>query len=156
MTTKGSFAIIESEREIMLVKRRDIPFWDLPGGTQEKYETAEACMRREVLEETGVIVKTDYLVGSYLKKRHNDQQAIYAATIVGGDLIKEGSETQDVRYFPQNKLPLNLIPLRKRQITDYFLGEKNQQITIQESSFTYELEKQIGKVLFLLNRKNRV
>lgn len=153
MTSQGSFAIIEKNQKILLVKRRDIPFWDLPGGTQEKYETAEACMRREVKEETGVIVESEFLVGTYLKDLHDDLQSVYVAKIISGELIHKGSETQEIRYFSPEKLPLNLIPLRKRQITDYFSGKKNQQIKITESKLTYKLEQQIGKLLLALNRK---
>lgn len=66
MKTKGSFAIIDdNNHKILLVKRRDIPFWDLPGGTKEVYESEKDCVMREVKEETGLIVKDIYLVGTY-------------------------------------------------------------------------------------------
>lgn len=35
----------------------------------------------------------------------------------------EGPETKELRYFHKNKLPINLIPFRKKQIKDYFSGK---------------------------------
>jgi len=35
--TVGCFAVIEDEKhDILLVKRKDFPLWDLPGGRQAK------------------------------------------------------------------------------------------------------------------------
>ena len=52
--------------EILLVKRGRPPAlgaWSLPGGRQELGETAEACARRELLEETGLIAGPLTLIG---------------------------------------------------------------------------------------------
>jgi 8-oxo-dGTP pyrophosphatase MutT (NUDIX family) len=51
----GSFGIIFSDNRsrVLLVKRRDMPMWVLPGGRLEKKETQEQAVIREVFEETG-------------------------------------------------------------------------------------------------------
>lgn len=54
MFTQGAFVIVLNEnQQILLVKRKDVPLWDLPGGRVDPEETAEEAAVREVLEETG-------------------------------------------------------------------------------------------------------
>ena len=53
-------AIVFRGDSVLLVKRRNEPargLWSPPGGSLELGETAEAAARREVLEETGVVVR---------------------------------------------------------------------------------------------------
>lgn len=54
MTTAGAFTIcINQQNKILLVKRRDFPLWDLPGGKIDKSESPENAAVREYFEETG-------------------------------------------------------------------------------------------------------
>ena len=54
----GGRAIVQNHaQEILLHKRSDFGFWDLPGGGAEERESAEQCVIREVYEETGLVVE---------------------------------------------------------------------------------------------------
>ena len=53
----GVFALIFDEGHILLGHRRDIDWWNLPGGGMEAGETVDEALRREVREETGLEVE---------------------------------------------------------------------------------------------------
>ena len=59
-------AIFDLERQKMLLTQRsDNGRWCLPGGHMEPGESAEEACMREVLEETGLQVRIDRLIGVY-------------------------------------------------------------------------------------------
>jgi ADP-ribose pyrophosphatase YjhB (NUDIX family) len=56
----GIGAVIVHEGRVVLVKRRFEPLagqWSIPGGAVEAGETLEACITREMAEETGFVVE---------------------------------------------------------------------------------------------------
>jgi ADP-ribose pyrophosphatase YjhB (NUDIX family) len=72
----GSCAVIfNKEREkILLTRRADNGLWCLPGGKMESGESVEECCQREVLEETGLQVRTRRLIAVYSNR---DQLVVY-------------------------------------------------------------------------------
>src|SRR5882672_2254732 len=73
--------------QVLLILRRDVPVWVLPGGGIDAGESPEDASIREILEETGLSVKVDRLVGHYtpvnrLTKRTN----LYECSAVSGNL----------------------------------------------------------------------
>lgn len=63
----GAFAAIfdESGRLLVVQERKVSRRFGLPGGRIEAGETAEAAVVRECREETGLVVRIDYRIGSY-------------------------------------------------------------------------------------------
>ncbi|MEM2534555.1 MAG: NUDIX hydrolase, partial [Candidatus Nezhaarchaeales archaeon] len=62
--------VVRSVGSIVLVRRRRPPYegyWALPGGFVEYGETVEEAVKREVEEETGLIVDIKGLIGVYSK-----------------------------------------------------------------------------------------
>ena len=56
----GVGAVIVRDKQVLLIRRAHEPLkgeWSLPGGAVELGETLEAAIRREVLEETGLVVE---------------------------------------------------------------------------------------------------
>ncbi|MDX8291541.1 NUDIX hydrolase [Metabacillus indicus] len=122
--TAGCFSIIKNnEGNILLVKRRDYPIWDLPGGRVDAGEVLEECAVREAEEETGCCIKIEAKIGEYHMSDENDIQHIYSAVQAGGELIAHGPETAQTGWFDPKQLPLLMVPNRKRQIRDFLSAE---------------------------------
>ena len=67
----ASFALVRNDRDqILLVRRVDDGYWELPGGRIEVGESASAAVRREVAEETGVVITVTGLAGVYSDPSH--------------------------------------------------------------------------------------
>lgn len=126
----GSVVImINEKKEVLLQKRRD-GYWGLPGGLMDLGESFEEVAKREVFEETGLVVGNLKLLSvnsgadCYLKVANGDE--LYSATAVfytediRGDLVINYEESEGMEYFPLNQLPEQLIDNDKRSI-EYFL-----------------------------------
>ena len=60
----GGF-VTNKNRQVLLLKSPRYGDWEFPGGQVEEGETIPHALEREVLEETGIIVKVKSLVGIY-------------------------------------------------------------------------------------------
>jgi len=104
-------AVIINDGKIVLIKRKEKPFqgqYALPGGFVEYGEPVEAALRREVLEETGLLVEISSLVGIY-SDPHRDPRghvvsAAFSAVIVSGALAS-GSDAAEAHFWEITNLP---------------------------------------------------
>ncbi len=101
---------------VLLVKRRDIPVWVLPGGGIDIDETPEKAAIREVLEESGLSTSIERRVGTYTPlNRLSELTHVFVCKNPTGSL-RLSSESKDVRYFPVAELPKLLPPPHKAWI----------------------------------------
>jgi ADP-ribose pyrophosphatase YjhB (NUDIX family) len=123
MTKLGAFAIIfDATGHILLGHRRDMDLWNLPGGGLEPGELPDAGVIREVLEETGLVVRAEKLLGIYSKAGKDELIFLFRCVIAGGELQKQTPETDDNRFFPPDALPDRLIPRHRERIADALTG----------------------------------
>jgi len=138
----GSCAVIfdETRQKVLLTQRTDNGLWCLPGGKMESGETLEECCQREVMEETGLEVRTKRLIGIYSNR---DQVVIYRdgnkvqiavlsfeAEIVGGELGLS-DETTAFGYFSLDEI--ESMPMHGRHKERVIDALKNEIIPILKS-----------------------
>ncbi len=110
MPTESAGAVVfgMDRKQVVLLKREDFRVWVTPGGGIEDGESPEDAAIRETFEETGYRVAIDRLIGRYWHPQApqgGDLVYLFEAYIVGGEPIKNGAETLDVRFFPVDQLP---------------------------------------------------
>ena len=117
MTTSQSFktpqvavgAIVIADEKILLVKRNKAPhkdLWALPGGSVEPGETLQEAAEREILEETGLIIKAKKPVYTFDLIEQDDKGNIQfhyvivdlLAEYISGE-IRAADDALDARWF---------------------------------------------------------
>jgi len=101
-------AIVPIDGGIVMVQRAIEPAigkWSLPSGYVNRGEKLEQAVEREVLEECGLEVEVEHLVGLYSENGNPIVLAVYQVRVTGGKLESADHETLDVRVFDVNQLP---------------------------------------------------
>ncbi len=129
----GVYAVIFDEGLVLLAHRRDIDWWNLPGGGMEMGETVEEAMCREVREETGLDVAVEYLVGIYSKPQKQEVVLTFRCRVIGGKLSAT-EESRECRFFPPDALPINTLPKHRQRVEDALLNQPHAIIRDQRSS----------------------
>lgn len=130
-TIPGTAVVVlnDSRTDIVLHLRDDWPMWSLPGGRPEFGESISQTVVRETREETGLDVAIQRLIGIYSDPDQwifsypdgNVSHAFAAAfecVVVSGTLMPNGDDSLDVKWFPLDALPGNLMPMHGAVIRD--------------------------------------
>ncbi|MGH7130352.1 MAG: NUDIX domain-containing protein [Phycisphaerales bacterium] len=131
--TAAAAIVVGDDGRILLEKRSDNGYWGLPAGALDKGETiAQTCVR-EVLEETGLAVHIERLLGVYSDPaigqliRYPDGvvaqvvAAVFICRPTGGTLAMS-DESTDLQWFDPRSLPEPMTPSHRVRIDDYLSG----------------------------------
>ena len=134
LLTVGCGILLEKEECILLQHRTDEDNWCIPGGVMELGETFEQTATRETYEETGLQINSLDLFGIYSgascfveypnKDRCYSVQIIFKSNGFDGELIQEGIESKEHRFFQKESLPDNLNPRQRQFIMDWAEGKQ--------------------------------
>ena len=117
-------AVLDSER-VLLVRRKDLEVWCLPGGLVEPQETVGQAALREVWEETGLKTELTRLVGVYSMpnwQSGGDNTVLFTATPTGGDLVPQEEEVLELGFFDPEDLPEPFLWWHKQRVADAVSG----------------------------------
>jgi 8-oxo-dGTP diphosphatase len=107
MPTLGVFAAITDEGGRILCVRMNYATraWTTPGGRAEPGESPLNALKREVLEESGLDVAVDELIGVYSKPYKDDLVLFFRASVVGRNPWQPNDEISHMDYFGRHELP---------------------------------------------------
>ena len=113
-------AVVEREGQLLFMRESHDGLWSLPGGWADIGESPSEVAEREVLEETGYVVRATKLLAVYDKAKHEHPPALWycyklfiQCTLEGG-APAHSHETLDVGFFGPDALPV----LSRERVTE--------------------------------------
>jgi len=135
-------AVVIHEDKLLMVYRGMPPakgLWSIPGGMVELGETLQEATEREILEETGLVVRAGEPIFSFEIIDRDQQEKVrfhyviidLMADLVGGELRREGGDDAKMaRWVPFEELT----SLPMSEMTRELLAEKFPQLKKREKS----------------------
>jgi 8-oxo-dGTP diphosphatase len=102
---------------VLVVRRCDNGRWEPPGGVLELGESIPDGLRREVREETGLIVEPDALTGVY-KNLARGVLALISRCHASGGVLASTTEADGFRWLHRDELAALLTPAYAVRLTD--------------------------------------
>ncbi|MEV5277640.1 NUDIX domain-containing protein [Streptomyces sp. NPDC052811] len=112
--------------QLLIIHKTDNDLWALPGGGHDIGESISDTVVREVLEETGITVEVDNVVGLYTNPEHvlayddgevRQQFSICFRAHPTGGTLRTSSESKEVRWVdPADLDDLNIHPSMRLRI----------------------------------------
>ena len=104
MTKQAIYGILFNENgtKVLLVKRRDLPVWVLPGGGLDQGESPENGVIREVEEETGFQVEVIRQIAEYLPVNRLTQKTFFFECKIIGGKARPNLEAKEVTFLARS------------------------------------------------------
>lgn len=126
----GTSVLVTDERNrLLLLARSETGDWGLPGGFMDPGESFEDAGRREVLEETGIVLGALKLFGVYsgpeyyYRYPHGDEvhnvTAAFTSAVTGTSVHVDGVEISGYEFFDLDKLPPDILGPERPIVDDY-------------------------------------
>lgn len=111
-------AVITDERDrVLVIQRRDNGKWEIPGGILELDESIHDGLRREVEEETGVLIEPERLTGAYKNLKLGVVALVFRARVIGGS-PRPTEESQRVDWWTRDAVIAQMAETFAVRVTD--------------------------------------
>lgn len=108
----------EDKSKILLIKRRDIPVWVMPGGGIDDGEDSILATIREVKEETGFDAKIIRKIATYIPTNKMTKKTHFYECVICSGKEKITEETKEICFCSLSELPYPLPPPYPEWIED--------------------------------------
>jgi 8-oxo-dGTP pyrophosphatase MutT (NUDIX family) len=130
----GALALIERDNTLLLECRSDCGRWGLIGGALDLDESLDMALRREVFEETGLLVRGYRLFGTFSDPtrifQYPDGNIVRVLSLVYWVEVEDFStlccseESTELRFFTPGELrDLDIVETGRHVIDRYLAGE---------------------------------
>ena len=142
----SAFATILDERNrVLLSLRRDLELWNPPGGGIESGESPWDAVRREVLEETGLVVEVVRLASVSHKVKSGDVLFQFECRCVDpGAVPRPTVEAREHRWFEPGELPERLSPAFVRRLGVWLADRETTHLLVDDGPTTREWLQTLG------------
>jgi|GEM_PF-269504 len=109
------------KKSVLLIQRRDVPVWVLPGGALDANELAESACVREMFEETGIEVCIKRKVGNFYPTNClTGPTSVFecASKNAQKEQLLPQKESRRVAYHSIDRLPELFFPLHKEWLDE--------------------------------------
>jgi ADP-ribose pyrophosphatase YjhB (NUDIX family) len=130
----GVGALIERNGALLLERRVDAPLWSLIAGRVENDESLTDGLRREVLEETGLVVARCELFGTFTDPTRivaypdgavmRVASFVYRVAVESFDGLRASEESEELRFFAKGDLLRLDVPATQRPVFERYVSGK--------------------------------
>ncbi|MCB0311408.1 MAG: NUDIX domain-containing protein [Bdellovibrionales bacterium] len=113
--------VIDKEERVLLVKHTYLPGWHLPGGGVARGEDILQAIKRELLEEAGIVCLEDPkplpgLLYGITDFKHDHVMVFLVRKFERKLEFQKGIEISDVGFFKRSELPIDTSPATHRRL----------------------------------------
>ncbi|MEK5205525.1 ADP-ribose pyrophosphatase YjhB, NUDIX family [Psychrobacillus psychrotolerans] len=127
----GSNVLILNDKGEILLQEREPGIYGLPGGLMELGESFEDTARREVLEETALLVGKlqlcnvysgpDYYIENPNGDKFYSVSAVFKTSEYSGEVLADDVESISLQFYPPTQLPNGIMESYRKFIEDALL-----------------------------------
>jgi 8-oxo-dGTP pyrophosphatase MutT (NUDIX family) len=128
----GVLALIEREQSLLLERRTDAPLWSLIAGAVEDTESLTDALRREVHEETGLVVSCYALFGTFSDPSriasypdgnvYRVASFAYLVDVQSFEGLRPSPESEELRFFARHEIAGLELPATQWPVLELFLA----------------------------------